>query len=181
MKMDNKMKNLTLLQILIVTTISIGSLDLKASSKNRNTRHQNPMLVMNKAEKESMKKIVKDAQERIEKSMGKKPTEHSIKKFIHSAVEEFKKSNQNATAADKAMFKLGDAKVAIKQFAHRLYSVDRHGIASTHIHSLKRKLENAYQYIREHEQKNFSENEDEIIMERKKNNTDNDEEDDMED
>jgi hypothetical protein len=161
------MKKITSLQILMLMGLAVGSLNLNADSdksqkwnkqdsckKQNSGNHGSKVVVMNEEEHMAMEDVVNASKARIEKAMGKIPTEHSIKKFIHSVVEEFKKSNKDHDAVEAALFKLSDARIAIKKFNEKLKAVDKHGIATAHIRSLKRKLKDARKYINEHAQIN---------------------------
>jgi len=160
------MKKLTSLQIMMLMSLALGSSFISAdysekskkSHKDNHHKKQNrdrkasKAVIMNEEEVVAMETIVVEAQARMDKEMGKVPTEHSIKKFIHSVVEDFRMSNRNEDAVEAAQFKLSDAQIAIERFTDKLEAVDKHGIASTHSHSLRNKLRNARRYIKNHAQ-----------------------------
>jgi len=158
------MKKLTSLQIMMLMSLALGSSFISAdysekskkSHKDNHHKKQNrdrkasKAVIMNEEEVVAMESIVVEAQARMDREMGKVPTEHSIKKFIHSAVEDFRTSNRDEAAVEAAQFKLSDAQIAIERFTDKLEAVDKHGIASTHSHSLRNKLRNARRFVKEH-------------------------------
>jgi len=160
------MKKLTSLQIMMLMSLALGSSYISAdyseksnkyhkSHKRQNRDHKaSQAVVMNEEEMMAMESVVSEAQARMEKEMGKVPTEHSIKKFIHSVVEDFRMSNKDEDAVERAQFKLSDAQIAIERFSDKLESVDKHRMASAHTHSLNRKLRNARTYIKDHAKRN---------------------------
>lgn len=159
------MKKLTSLQVMMLMSLALGSSFISAdysekSKKSHKDNHKkqnrdrkvSKAVIMNEEEVVAMESIVVEAQARMDREMGKVPTEHSIKKFIHSAIEDFRASNKDEAAVEAAQFKLSDAQIAIERFTDKLEAVDKHRIASTHSHSLRNKLRNARRYIKDHAQ-----------------------------
>jgi hypothetical protein len=93
------MKKLTSLQIITLMSLALGSSYISADysqksdtskkfHKRQNRNHKDSRaVVMNEEEMMAMESLVDESQTRIEKEMGKVPTEHSIKKFIHSVID----------------------------------------------------------------------------------------------
>lgn len=161
-KKEPRMKKITSLQILMLMTLAVGSSQIYADAGSKSMKKDKASrsfgfkksyvapIPMGEEEALAMQELIAASKLRIQEEMGEFPTEHSIKKFIHKAVEEFKQSSRNEEAVERAMFKLHDACIAIRHFKEKLESLDKHGLAQTHIRSLQRKARNAKRFVKEH-------------------------------